>query len=402
MLTWKQRCAVLAGNTFEFYDIAVYAAIAPYITEIFEKEGISNATILTWGIFALRFLIRPLGGAIVGWFADKHGRKNALVLTSSLTGMTTLMMAVLPVHYNWQPLLPILLLILQMLQALSFGGEYPTIISYLLKEEKKSSIVSAEIVASSVAGVILSLIVTLILSRILNHAQMLDFGWRIPLILGAVNIAISFWFRWRLATDQPSQKNGVISGKRVARIFLLTIPSAVVFYVQSLSVTVVKNTLPTGCLQSLYPLLSNFGLFTTLILAGYIVQCWSSTKKAMKIGVILLIVLAAPLYAGLGTATTWLIIVSQILLTIIAAMILSNLAALLFDESLKSQHQTAELGLGYNLALSIFGGLSPLITATLLPINHVYLGIYVACSGLAFFAARYLPEKGAKTNAHGK
>ena len=75
LLTWKQRLAVVAGNAMEFYDIAVFAAIAPFLTQIMENHGYENATTLIWGMFALRFLLRPLIGYIVGNIADYYGKK---------------------------------------------------------------------------------------------------------------------------------------------------------------------------------------------------------------------------------------------------------------------------------------------------------------------------------------
>ncbi|NAX23088.1 MFS transporter, partial [Vibrio sp. V39_P1S14PM300] len=112
-LNWKQRFGVVSGNVFEFYDIAVYAAISPYITKIFEQQGISEGGILVWIIFALRFLLRPLGGIVVGKIADEHGRKQALIFTSTLTGIATLLMACLPVEFFGQYII-FAFLILQM------------------------------------------------------------------------------------------------------------------------------------------------------------------------------------------------------------------------------------------------------------------------------------------------
>lgn len=403
MLTWKQRIGILAGNAFEFYDIAVYAAISPYLTEILEREGVSHALLLVWGIFALRFLVRPFGGALIGWFADTKGRKAALILTSSLTGTATLLMACLPTHTAWIPALPIMLLILQMLQAFSFGGEYPTAIAYLLRNEEKQATVSAAIVASSVAGVLLSLIVTGLLTHTLTKEDMLTFGWRVPLALGAINIAVTFWFRWRLAADTPTiRQKGVISARQIVRIFLLTIPAAVVFYVQSLSSTIVKTTLPDGFLKDNFPLLSNMGLFVVLLLVGLCITRWSTPDKAMRLGIFGLIFLGIPLYVGLGSPTILIVIGSQLALTLIAALILTSLAAVLYKEAAKSDRPTAVLGLGYNFALSIFGGLSPLFIAALLPIGHFWAGLYVAASGLAYVLAIYLPEQNAKKAELGK
>ncbi|MDL1250255.1 MFS transporter [Yersinia pestis] len=388
MMKWKQRTGILVGNMFEFYDIAVYAAISTYLAEILTSKNVDHAETLIWGIFGLRFVIRPLGGTIIGWFADLYGRKKALIVTSSLTGSATLLMAMLPTGNTW---FPFFLLILQMVQAFSFGGEYPTAISYLLKDEKKQTIISAAIVASSVAGVILSLIVTTSLSRVLTHDDMLQYGWRIPLAIGAVNIAISFWFRWRLKVETTTVPKGSIAWYRVVRIFLMTVPAAVVFYVQSLSVSMVKMYLPEGNTRELFPLIANVALFAILLISGIIIQKFSTPEKAMRAGIFSLICMATPLYMGLSSEYVLIVAAAQFLLTVLASIILSTLAILLFKESLQGQHQSAELGLGYNLALSVFGGLSPLVISLLIPVSPILVGGYVALSGLVWLAGCYIP-----------
>ncbi|MEI8631727.1 MFS transporter [Vibrio sp. PP-XX7] len=138
------------------------------MSHILSHSGIAHSDWVVWGIFALRFLIRPLGGLIVGRVADQQGRKKALIITSSLTGTATLMMSVLPVHFFGEGIVVVLLL-LQMVQAFSFGGEYPTIILYLHQESaaKEQSRISSLIVASSIVGVIVSVLIMMGLKALL-------------------------------------------------------------------------------------------------------------------------------------------------------------------------------------------------------------------------------------------
>ena len=95
-LSWKQRLSVVCGNAMEFYDIAVFAAISPFLAHILSVNGYENSQAILWGMFALRFLLRPLGGYVVGKIADNYGKRPALILTSSLTGFSTISMALLP------------------------------------------------------------------------------------------------------------------------------------------------------------------------------------------------------------------------------------------------------------------------------------------------------------------
>ncbi|MEX6037814.1 hypothetical protein [Providencia hangzhouensis] len=84
-MKWKFRFGAVVGNALEYDDIAVFAAISTYLSMELTKLGYAQATEMVWGIFALRFLIRPLGGYVIGWYADTVGKKSALVLTSLIT-----------------------------------------------------------------------------------------------------------------------------------------------------------------------------------------------------------------------------------------------------------------------------------------------------------------------------
>ena len=96
-LTWRQRCSAILGNAMEYYDIAVFTSISMYISQMFTNQGIANSELLVWGVFAVRFLMRPFGGIVIGRYADKYGRRRALVVCNFLTGLATVAMALVPV-----------------------------------------------------------------------------------------------------------------------------------------------------------------------------------------------------------------------------------------------------------------------------------------------------------------
>lgn len=168
-LTWKQRSSAVLGNAMEFYDIAVFASISIYISQLFATQGIEHSEFVVWGVFALRFLVRPFGGIIIGRYADKYGRKRALVFCNLLTGIATVAMAFVSVEIVGQYVV-VVFLFFQMIQSFSFGGEYPTLINYLLYDAKKTerSRVSSLIVASSIVGVIISLLIVAGLESVLS------------------------------------------------------------------------------------------------------------------------------------------------------------------------------------------------------------------------------------------
>ncbi|MCW2257648.1 MFS family permease [Providencia alcalifaciens] len=193
-MKWKFRIGAVMGNALEYYDIAIFAAISTYLSAELERQGYSQATEMVWGIFALRFIIRPIGGYVIGRYADRVGNKSALILTSLITGTATLCMALLPIELLGA-YTPVAILILQMALSFSFAGEYPSLITYLFNHAKSNerARVSSLVVGSSMVGVITLLGFVFILEHILDTNTMQSIGWRIPLLFGLVNILISFF-----------------------------------------------------------------------------------------------------------------------------------------------------------------------------------------------------------------
>lgn len=390
-MKWSQRIGVVSGNAMEFYDIAVYAAISPYLSTSFEQQGFIHSQLIIWGIFAIRFLIRPFGGIIVAQYAKRNGRKSALILTSTLTGSATILMATLPINALGF-YLPLALLILQMVQAFSFGGEYPTIINYLINdcEKEQQGRISSLIVGSSLIGVIFSELIVLTLKNMLDSHQMMEFGWRIPLFIGGINILISFWFRTTLPFQKVQHSNTSNYEKKTTKtvkLFLLTIPAAVVFYIQNLASSMIGAKLFTGPLKEIFPLINTSLLLATVISTGLFVDRFTNPIRSFDFGIGCLFLFGIPLYYLSNSESFTVLILSILGISVVSAMILSNLVAALKE---KSEGDDTSLGLGYNMALSLFGGLTPIIVHSLIPYGVIYVGIYISLSAIPVFFERRL------------
>lgn len=390
-MKWSQRIGVVSGNAMEFYDIAVYAAISPYLSTSFEQQGFIHGQLIIWGIFAVRFLIRPFGGIIVAQYAKRNGRRSALILTSSLTGSATILMASMPINALGF-YLPLTLLILQMVQAFSFGGEYPTIINYLINdyEKEKQGRISSLIVGSSLIGVIFSELIVLTLKNMLSTHQMMEFGWRIPLFIGGINILISFWFRTTLPFQKVQNSNIVgykMTTTKTVKLFLLTIPAAVVFYIQNLASSMIGAKLFIGTIKETFPLINTSLLLATVITSGLFVDRFTNPIRTFNFGIGCLFLFGIPLHYLSNSENLKILTLSILGLSVISAMILSNLAAVLKE---KSEGDDTSLGLGYNIALSIFGGLTPIIVHSLIPYGIIYVGIYISISAIPVFFERKL------------
>lgn len=388
-MKWKFRLGAVAGNALEYYDIAVFAAISVYLTAELERQGYPQATQMVWGIFALRFIIRPVGGYIIGRYADRAGRKSALILTSFISGSATLCMALLPISLLGS-YTPLAILVLQMALSFSYAGEWPTLTTYLFNDAKNSerARISALIVGSAVMGVIVSLLLVFVLERSLDPVTMQTVGWRIPLLLGVVNIAVSFWFRARLPIQPPASGHyRRVNWRKSLQILLINVPGSVVFYAQNMSSSLIRDNLQLGDFKSLYAILSSTLILFFMLICGWLTDKYSSSARVLNAGVIGLILLSVPLYYVIRSNVIELILLAQLIIIINAAMISSTMSSVLADVA---EGQTTTLSMGYNISSTLAGGLTPLIISYLVSYDLVYAGAYIALSGFSVLLSYWL------------
>src|SRR5690348_17078555 len=186
------------GNLIEWYDWYAYAAFSIYFASVFFPSGNQTAQLLnTAGIFAVGFLVRPLGGWMFGRYADRFGRRAALTLSVSLMGVGSLGIALLPGYAQIGALAPILLVALRLLQGLSLGGEYGTSATYLseVATPHHRGFYSSFQYVTLTSGQLVALGVQIILQQLLTSAQMHSWGWRIAFVIGAAAAVTVMWLR---------------------------------------------------------------------------------------------------------------------------------------------------------------------------------------------------------------
>jgi MHS family alpha-ketoglutarate permease-like MFS transporter len=187
------------GNLVEWYDWYAYAAFALYFAPVFFPKGDQTAQLLsTAAVFAVGFLMRPLGGWLLGRYADRHGRKAALVLSVLMMCAGSLLIAVTPGYATIGIAAPALLLLARMLQGLSVGGEYGTSATYLseVADSANRGFWSSFQYVTLIMGQLLALAVLIVLQRwLLDEAQLEAWGWRIPFAIGALCALVALYLR---------------------------------------------------------------------------------------------------------------------------------------------------------------------------------------------------------------
>jgi MFS transporter, MHS family, alpha-ketoglutarate permease len=198
----KSIVAGSAGNLVEWYDWFAYATFSIYFAPLFFPKGDLTAQLLnTAAIFAAGFLMRPIGAWVMGIYGDKHGRKAGLTLSVIMMAFGSLLIAFAPTYAQVGVAAPVLLVVARMIQGLSVGGEYGSSATYLseMAPADRRGFWSSFQYATLSGGQLLAILTALVLQATLSEAQLGDWGWRIPFVIGAILAVMVFLLRRTMA-----------------------------------------------------------------------------------------------------------------------------------------------------------------------------------------------------------
>ncbi len=200
--------AAILGNALEFYDFTVYAAFAAVIGRTFFPAANSNTSLLlSVATFGVGFVARPLGGILIGAYADRFGRKPAMTLTIWLMALGSGMIGLLPSYATIGILAPVLLVVARLIQGFSAGGEMGPATTYLLESsppERRCFFGSWQL-ASQNMGSIISGLIGVILALSLSQQVADAWGWRVPFLLGILIAPVGFYIRRNLDETLDSE-----------------------------------------------------------------------------------------------------------------------------------------------------------------------------------------------------
>ncbi len=389
---WRVILAGLIGNVMEWYDFALYGYFVGIFGDQFFPSSDPNASLIAaFGAFAAGFLVRPLGGVVLGRIGDRVGRRQALTLSVMAMALATVSMAILPTYQQVGLWAPIALVLLRILQGLSAGGEYTTSIVFLAEHApaNRRGLVTIWGLWGSVLGMLLGSAAGTLLSDSLSAAQMSSWGWRLPFALGLLVALTGFVLRRGLnsetppaASARPVQALARHSGA-VLRVLLLNVASSVAFYTafvyvityiqseagQSESVALALNTRVMGLLLIFYP-----------------IAAWISDRLGRKplliAGSLLLVLAGLPIFELLHSGNPTWISRGEILL-MLAVALLAGAKNPANVELMPQAVRCTGLALAFNVAEGYFGGTTPLIASWLVSTsgNPLLPGYWVALAG---------------------
>ncbi|PAW94849.1 alpha-ketoglutarate transporter [Mucilaginibacter sp. MD40] len=361
------------GNLVEWYDWYVYSAFSLYFAGAFFPKGSQTAQLLnTAGIFALGFLMRPIGGWLMGTFADKYGRKKALTFSVLLMSAGSLIIAITPGYKQISIAAPIILVLARMLQGISVGGEYGTSATYLseMADKKNRGFYSSFQYVTLIMGQLLALGVLVLLQRVfLTEEQLHSWGWRIPFAIGAVLAIVVMYLRRNLqesATFSAEAKRPELRGtlkalaghpREVLTVIGLTLGGTIAFYTFTTYMQkFLVNT--SGFSKTDATLISTLTLVVFMLLQplyGY-VSDRIGRKPMLKAFGVLGVLTTIPILTFLSnTLNFWL----AFTLIMLALMVVSNYTAInavVKAELFPAHIRALGVGFPYAIAVSVFGG----------------------------------------------
>ncbi|MGZ5882666.1 MAG: MFS transporter, partial [Xanthobacteraceae bacterium] len=196
------------GNVLEWYDFAIYGYFATAIgRQFFPHEDPVAQLLSAFGVFALGYLMRPVGGALVGHIGDRFGRRAALTVSVAAMAIPTFLIGLLPGYATLGLLAPIALTLLRMVQGLSVGGEYTSSMVFLVERapEGRRGLMGALTSCGACGGILLGSAVGAGFAAMMSTTSLESWGWRIPFLLGLVVGLAGYVLRRHVLDTVPAE-----------------------------------------------------------------------------------------------------------------------------------------------------------------------------------------------------
>ena len=392
------------GNMVEWYDWYVYAAFSLYFAKAFFPKGDTTAQLLnTAAIFAVGFLMRPIGGWLMGLYADRKGRKAALMASVLLMCFGSLVIALSPGYETIGVWAPVLLVFARLLQGLSVGGEYGTSATYLseMATKERRGFFSSFQYVTLISGQLIALGVLIVLQQTLTEEQLYSWGWRIPFVIGALCAVVALFLRRGMEETESFNKVKVKPKESAMRTLLrhpkelmtvvgLTMGGTLAFYTYTTYMQkYLVNTVGMSISDSTTISAATLFLFMCIQpLVGGLSDKIGRRPILIAFGV-LGTLFTVPILTTLHTITTWWGAFFLIMAALIIVSGYTSINAVVKAELFPTEIRALGVGLPYALTVSIFGGTAEYIalwfkSAGMETGYYWYVTACIACSLLVY------------------
>jgi MHS family proline/betaine transporter-like MFS transporter len=401
---WRAVAAASLGNALEWYDFVIYGYFATTISRLFfPSKSELESLLIALATFGITFFIRPLGGILLGAFADRHGRKAAFMATIGLMMLGTAIIAVIPTYATIGPLAPIAVVVARLIQGISAGGGFGSATAFLAEQDsKRRGFFASWQFASQGLTTVIAAAAGATLTGALTTEQIEAGGWRIPFIFGLLIGPVAYYLgrhadetaEFQALRDRRMPFAEALSGAKLR--MLVSLGTVVLCTVLTYTILF----MPGYAVRQLG--LPQAGSFLATLLTGAIQIVLvpiigSVSDRSGRLPIMLgascaVLILSYPLFAWLAAvpALSTLLVV-QGAMGVLGATYMGPLAALMSD-IFPTRLRTTGLAISYSFCVAIFGGFAPFINAWLVSVTgsnvapSFYLTVAAAISLTALVA----------------
>lgn len=386
----KAARASFMGNFVEWFDYAAYGYLATVIAAtFFPQTDKATGLLATFAVFALSFIVRPLGGLVWGHFGDKYGRRNALSYSILIMSISTFCIGVLPTYGHIGLWAPALLLLIRLVQGFSASGEYAGASAFLAEyaPQGKRGLYTSIVPASTAAGLLFGAAFVAGLHGLLSSEDMQSWGWRVPFLLAAPFGLVGRYIRMSLqdtpkflemeqrlenkecATAAPIRELLTVHRRSVIIGIGVTCLNAVAFYL-------LLSYMPTYLSTEMGMSESDSFIASTVSLATYIgliflmgkLSDFFGRKTMLVMASVLFLLLTFPLFGMLDHQPLVVILMIQIIFGAMLAMNDGTLPSFL-AEIFPTRVRFSGFAFSFNIANALFGGTAPFIATWLIQLT---------------------------------
>ena len=380
--------AVILGNALEFYDFTTYSFFAVFIGKAYFPAG-DDVTSLLYSVatFGIGFLTRPIGGIIIGAYADRAGRKPAMLLTIALMAVGMLMLAVTPTYAEIGIAAPVLVILGRLVQGFALGGEVGPSTAYLLEAAPPSrrGYITSWQLASQGAATLLAGAIGLGLSLVLPQAALEDWGWRIPFLVGIAIVPVGIVIRRHLpetgGAGHPATSRAEATSAAVLKRLIADHRGAMFAAIAVISAGAVSNSAGaymTSYAKTILHMPESTSIAATLMLGvASLIFClvggWLADRFGRRVIMIvpraLLVLISYPAYYFMVHAPSATSIFAATGLISALSSICSSAGIVAIPESFPRAVRSAGLAISYAFSVSIFGGTAQLVVTWLIKVT---------------------------------
>jgi MFS family permease len=409
-----------AGTVIEWYDFYIYASLAVFFGALFfPKENPTAQLLSTLAVWGTGFMVRPFGAVVFGRIGDLIGRKYAFLITLSTMGIATTLTGIIPTYASIGILAPILLVLFRLIQGLALGGEYGGAATYIAEHapDARRGYYTAWIQTTATVGLMVSLLVVLLCRVWLGDTAFRAWGWRLPFLFSALLLLLAIYIRLRLAeaplfaklkdmgkSSKSPLRESLGSGKNWRMILLAllgaTSGQATVWYTGQFYALLFLQTQVFPKTDFISPpviVAIALALATPLFLVFGGLSDRIGRKKVIMAGLLLAATTYFPIYHGMkANPGNWPVLIVLVFFQVVwVTMVYGPIAAFLV-EYFPARIRYTSMSVPYHMGNGWFGGLTPLIAASLAAATHnIYAGLWwpIATALLSFVVGGlFLPE----------